>query len=253
MIKKYCLDGFLRQTSLLSALELENEKNPIISLIGAGGKTTTMKRLVKEYNQKKIPVIVTTTTHLMKEDQPWFLLEPSEEKAMEILDKYGKVWIGQLSKEGKMQCPDEVFLEKMMKKGYPVLIEADGARRLPLKVPAMHEPVYHSKTTHVLNLYGMDCIGKTLEDTCFRVDLAVNLLKKSGKDMVCPEDLSKLMLHRESGRKDVPLHAKYYVVLNKTDTVELEKTALEICKISKKKGFDKIIITGNSLDEMKEN
>lgn len=253
MIKKYYSNGFLQQTSLLSALELENEKNPVISLIGAGGKTTTMKRLVEEYNQKKIPVIVTTTTHLMKEDQPWFLLEPSEEKAMEILRKYGKVWLGQLSKEGKMQRPDEIFLEKMMKKGYPVLIEADGARCLPLKVPAMHEPVYHPKTTHVLNLYGMDCVGNTLDEVCFRTDLAVELLQKSVKDIVCPEDVSKLMLHEESGRKDVPVQARYYVVLNKTDTVELEKKALEICKISKKNGFDKIIITGNSLDELKEN
>ena len=44
-----------------------------------------------------------------------------------------------------------------------VLIEADGARRLPLKVPAEHEPVIPEMTTHVLSVYGLDSIGKRSE------------------------------------------------------------------------------------------
>ncbi len=250
MIKKYHLRKLSDQTSLLSALELQNEKSPVISLIGAGGKTTIMKRLVKEYNQKQIPVIVTTTTHLMKEDKPWFLLEPSEEKAMMLLKKYGKVWMGEISKEGKMQSPNEMFLKKMMKKGYPVLIEADGARRLPLKAPAQHEPVYHPETTHVLNLCGMDCIGKALEDTCFRAQIAADILGKNVKDAVSPQDISELLFHERGGKKDLPLHAKYYVVLNKTDTEALEEKAVEICRLSEKKGVVNIIVTGNSLNEI---
>lgn len=237
------------QSTLRKALELEEEKSPVISFIGAGGKTTTMKRLAQEYHDKNIPVIVTTTTHLKIEDSPWFLLEASEEKAMEILSKYGKVWIGELTKEGKMQGPKEEFLNQMMEKGYPVLIEADGSRRLPIKAPAEHEPVYHAKTTHVVNLYGMDCIGKTLEEVCFRPELAADILQKSVKDIIEPKDISKLMLQDKGGRKDLPLRAKYSVILNKTDTKELEKRALEICKQSRKKGVDNIIITGNESEK----
>lgn len=245
MIKKYCQKGCCKQTTLRKALKLEREKSPVISFIGAGGKTTTIKRLVKEYQDKKIPVVVTTTTHLKIEEKPWFLLEASKEKAMEILLKYGEVWIGEIAKEGKMQTPDEKFLEQVLEMGYPVLIEADGARRLPIKAPAIQEPVYHPKTTHVVNLYGMDSIGKTWEETCFRAELAANLLGKSVKDTVCPEDITKLILQEKGGKKDLPLQAEYFVILNKTDTRELEKLAVEICIQSKEKGFDNIIITGN--------
>ena len=44
-----------------------------------------------------------------------------------------------------------------------MLIEADGAKCLPLKVPAEHEPVILPETTHVLSLYGMDAVGGVME------------------------------------------------------------------------------------------
>lgn len=244
MIKEYCKDDCFKQSSLRKALGLVEKRNQVISFIGAGGKTTTMKRLAQEYNDQKIPVIVTTTTHLKIEDYPWFLLEASEEKAMEILSKYGKVWIGEVTKEGKMQRPKEEFLNQMMEKGYSVLIEADGSRRLPIKAPAEHEPVYHKKTTHVVNLYGMDCIGKTLEEACFRAERAADILKKSMRDIIEPEDIAKLMLHERGGKKDLPEQVTYSVILNKTDTKELERQALKICKQVKGNRIDNIIITG---------
>lgn len=244
MIKEYCKDDCFKQSSLRKALGLVEKRNQVISFIGAGGKTTTMKRLAQEYNDQKIPVIVTTTTHLKIEDYPWFLLEASEEKAMEILSKYGKVWIGEVTKEGKMQRPKEEFLNQMMEKGYPVLIEADGSRRLPIKAPAEHEPVYHKKTTHVVNLYGMDCIGKTLEEVCFRAERAADILKKSMRDIIEPGDIAKLMLHERGGKKDLPEQVTYSVILNKTDTKELERQALKICKQVKENRVDNIIITG---------
>ena len=79
----------------------------------------------------------------------------------------------------KLGCLPEMFLEQIWKMGIPVLIEADGARRLPLKVPAGHEPVIHPRTTHVLSVYGLDAVGAALKDVCFREELAEKLLNKS--------------------------------------------------------------------------
>ena len=62
-----------------------------------------------------------------------------------------------------MKLPDDGF-EKLMELAgkIPVLIEADGAKRRPLKVPAEHEPVIPEMTTHVLSVYGLDSIGKKI-------------------------------------------------------------------------------------------
>lgn len=63
--------------SLTQALKLEKEnlreRCPVISTVGAGGKTTTLHRLADEYVCVGVPVLVTTTTHIMKEDREWFL------------------------------------------------------------------------------------------------------------------------------------------------------------------------------------
>ena len=65
------------------ALEPEREtprvQRPVISAVGAGGKTTILHRLADEYVRAGIPVIVTTTTHILKEDRPYFLTGYSEE------------------------------------------------------------------------------------------------------------------------------------------------------------------------------
>ena len=52
------------------------------------------------------------------------------------------------------------------------LIEADGARRLPCKVPESWEPVIYQKSTRVLAVYGLDAVGKSFREACFRPGLA---------------------------------------------------------------------------------
>ena len=74
-------DGRLREVhSLRSAVGLCGIPSPVISAVGAGGKTSSIRCLAQEYVERGQRVIVLTTTHMTAEDRPWFLLEPSEEK-----------------------------------------------------------------------------------------------------------------------------------------------------------------------------
>lgn len=241
----------LRKTDTLrQALELEDEslrgQRPVVSAVGAGGKTTTLHRLAGEYVRERRPVIVTTTTHIRKEDSPWFLSGYSEEKTDRALETSYQAWVGEPAPEGKLGAlPEEAFLE-ILTRGVPVLIEADGAKRKPLKVPAAHEPVIPVCTTHVLSLYGLDGVGKTIKDTVFRPELARNILNKNTTECVTAQDIAMLASSERAGRKGCPKSALYTVVLNKADNERLLGTALEICRALEEKGVQRIVVTGRS-------
>ena len=60
---------------------LDLRRGEMISLIGAGGKTTTMFRLAKELREEGRKVLLTTTTQISKPSKPHvdrlFLVETS--------------------------------------------------------------------------------------------------------------------------------------------------------------------------------
>lgn len=237
------------------ALEPEGNSHrgqrPVISAVGAGGKTTTLHRLADEYVRAGIPVIVTTTTHIIHESRPYFLTEYSERAIREYLDKYGQVWLGQPAPGGKLKKLSNEQFDMLLKisKDIPVFIEADGAKRLPLKVPAEYEPVIPVRTTDVLSVYGLDSIGKKIGETVFRPELAEKLLNKKSTECVTAEDIVTLAASESAGRKGCPPYASYTVVLNKADTEAARNTAFQICRMLSQKHIRKIVVTGRPLEK----
>lgn len=237
-------DGRLCEvSSLRQAAGLTGIPSPVVSAAGAGGKTSAIRRLAQEYIESGQRVIVTTTTHMMVEDRPWFLLEPSAEKMGELLAAYGQAWVGTPAPGGKMQGVPCEFLDKIWKMGLPVLIEADGARKLPLKVPGEQEPVIRPETTHVLSVYGLDAVGQRMEDVCFRPERAAELLDKKITERVTAEDIAFLAASDRAGRKGCPPEAVYTVVLNKADDRKRRECALEICGLLCGKEIGNVIVS----------
>lgn len=237
-------DGRLCEvSSLRQAAGLTGIPSPVVSAAGAGGKTSAIRRLAQEYIESGQRVIVTTTTHMMVEDRPWFLLEPSAEKMGELLAAYGQAWVGTPAPGGKMQGVPCEFLDKIWKMGLPVLIEADGARKLPLKVPGEQEPVILPETTHVLSVYGLDAVGQRIEDICFRPERAEELLDKKITERVTAEDIAFLAASDRAGRKGCPPEAVYTVVLNKADDRKRRECALEICGLLCGKEIGNVIVS----------
>ena len=262
MIYIYSGNRLHETDSLRQALKLEKEElrgqRPVVSAVGAGGKTTMLHRLADEYVREGVPVLVTTTTHIMKEDREWFLSGFSEEKIEKQLKKAGQVWVGELIPGGKLgklsdhalakllkwEVPEQKDMDVESRRKVPVLIEADGAKRLPVKVPAEHEPVILSCTTHVLSVYGLDSVGQRIEDTVFRPELAEILLKKKRTECVTEEDIARLAASDLAGKKGCPETAVYTVVLNKADDEKHRKTALAICNLLEEKGIRQVIVAG---------
>ena len=275
MIWIYREDRLCKSSSLLDALALAPRSSsggqetppdgpagfPVVSAVGAGGKTTTLRRLAEELVQQGQQAVVTTTTRILEENKPYFfrgtpddgfLAGPLQMKEAvrtflrEIrrnLDSFGQVWTGMPVPRGKLGSLPEAFLEQLWTLGIPVLIEADGARKMPLKVPAGHEPVIHPRTTHVLSVYGLDAVGERLEDVCFRKELAEKILGKSGTERVTAGDIALLAASSRAGRKGCPEEAAYTVVLNKADDVRRREDAIAVCRELKNKGIPRVIVT----------
>lgn len=248
MIKSYIEGEWLEYNDLYQAIGLDQNVQSVVSLIGGGGKTTTMCRLQKEYEKAQIPTIVTTTTHIQWLDESWFLGEASIEKFHQLIKAHGKVWAGEPTPKGKLQSLPLEFLEKMIEEGYTIFIESDGARRLPCKAPGPNEPVFIEKTNVVLALYGMDAIGKKIEETCFRPEIVADILGKSAEERITPHDLAVLAVSERGGRKSVTESIDYQVILNKADSEDEQKAAKEIADELAQFGVKRIHMTSRLMD-----
>lgn len=244
------MDTICETKTLREAIQIMDEPVPVVSVTGAGGKTTTIHRLACEYVQENHAVVVMTTTHMMQEQHPWVCMveddresESVRKKMQELLKVYNQLWIGSPAREGKMSQPPEWCIKYIFEKKVPVLIEADGARRLPLKVPAGHEPVILPQTTHVLAVYGMDSIGRALGECCCRCELAEKMLGCDEGKKVTSEDIVFFAASEQGGRKGCPENAEYVVILNKADTEERRRRALEISRMLSHQGIHRIVIT----------
>ena len=161
----------------------------VISVVGAGGKTTLLHRLEDECVRKKQHVIITTTTKIMHENKPYFLEDTSIGKIKDTLGKFGRVWIGSRDLiSGKTAPPAKEILDEIFWWELPILVEADGAKRLPLKVPAEHEPVIPTESAGVKHISGAGG----------QLDFVLGAyLSKGGKSFIC---LSSTFFNKKTGQ-----------------------------------------------------
>ena len=108
----------------------------IISVIGAGGKTTLIHRLAKEYQRKGNSVLVTTTTHMFAEPGTDLSCDAFSVKGRLQKDHYCMAGRRCPKNSGKMQALPECTLKELLPYADIVLIEADGAKHHSLKYPS---------------------------------------------------------------------------------------------------------------------
>ena len=121
---------------------------------------------------------------------------------------------GSPAENGKLTQPPG--LSGWMAGADTVLLEADGAKHRPCKVPAAHEPVLLPESDIVLAVAGLSALGRPLAEVCFRLDAACTLLGVPPEASLTPERLAKLLASGAGGRKNVGTRA-FYVILNQAD------------------------------------
>lgn len=142
---------------------LDNGEPLLISLIGAGGKTSTLLWLAQAFYQQGKRVLFTTTTkmyrpaaanyHYLQLGAPPIANHPPAITA----------WFSQGSANGnKLAGPSAEQVDQIKQQGKfdVILVEADGARGLALKAPARHEPCIPSSSDCVIALTGGQMIDR---------------------------------------------------------------------------------------------
>ena len=236
MIKSYTNGEWKEPGSLCQAIGIFKENfHKTVSVVGGGGKTTVIRKIMDECRNAGIPCAVSTTTHIQKCDAGYFLGKPSVEMFRQIMIKYGVVWMGKETTDKKLTAFPDTYIKEISNEPGMLLLEADGAKRLPVKAPAEHEPVICAQTDIVLNVYGMSAVGKKLKDGCFRVKEMEQILGKTEEDILYPEDIVTLAVSQRAGRKCVADDMEYQVILNQVDTEEQKEMAVKIAEAIVKK------------------
>ena len=180
----------------------------VTALIGGGGKTTLMYTLAEELRRRGT-VIVTTSTHIQRPEGCRLVLTADTAAIAAALAAQGAVCVAGEGPEGQLTAPALPF-EALAALADFVLVEADGARRLPLKAHEAHEPVIPANAGQTIYVLGADGFGRPIGETCHRPERYAALCGASESDIVTPT-LAAAVLRSEG-------YDRSRVFINKVET-----------------------------------
>ncbi len=246
--------------NLINALRLNKQnKNPVISIVGAGGKTTALFQLARQIQSqvtgRKSQVVVTTTTHLA----PWqikfadYHIVPKNIDDLKNMPADGIILITGDGNDTKVNAPNSETLIWLraycQEKNIPLLIEADGSRQRPLKSPAEHEPPIPEFSNFVIYVVGLSSIGKQLNnENVHRPEIFSQLTKLELNQNITPESIVNALTHPQGGLKNIPSDAKKIVLLNQADTPELKSIGGNMAK-KLLNHFDSVVVGSLQQDD----
>jgi probable selenium-dependent hydroxylase accessory protein YqeC len=219
----------------------------VISLVGAGGKTTLMYRLAKELFLNGKRVVTTTTTKILepKPEETNFLFVDSDEMGIkdfvwQHLDQYRHLTVArERLGSGKLKgvSPDLVNELWSLDKIDTIIVEADGAAGRPVKAPREWEPVIPAATTLVVAILGVDGVGRELnEENAFHADGISKITGIATGKRLSVDGMALLMTHAGGILKGAPSSSRVVAFLNKVDSPDRAGKAKRIAeKIFEKK------------------
>ena len=190
----------------------------VTALIGGGGKTTLLYALAEELRGRG-RVIVCTSTHIRMPEQ--YPLMTGDAEALRVaLDKENVVCAGTPAEDGKLTAPAASFEELSALADY-VLLEADGAKGLPLKAHAGHEPVIPANAQRVVLVVGADGFGKPIDKVCHRPALYAERAGAPIDAVVTPKIAARLIAAEGYGDR---------VYINKVESADDYAAAEELAR-----------------------
>jgi len=234
--------------SLKNALSLSN--GGVISLVGAGGKTSLMFRMAQALSNGNETVLTTTTTRIMtpeKGQSPQVVLADRAsliiEKSADWLKDHRHLTVAPTGgSDGKKLVGlkpgviDELWQTGRFKW---IVVEADGARRKWIKAPAAHEPVIPASTRQVIGVIGVRAIGKPLSSRwVFRPERYAAITGLKSGAMITTASVATSILDPEGIMKGAPSRADRYVFLNLAGNMRLAACGRKLAHLLCRKGVD---------------
>lgn len=207
-------------------------RGDVISIVGAGGKTSAMFRLAGELSSDGWRVVTTTTTMIRRRERSeQTILEPERRaligKAQAALETHNHVTLVSAFREadGKLIGVEPSVVDELI--GLPqvdvVIVEADGAKGRSLKAPASYEPVIPSSTTILVPVAGVDAVGRRLDETIVhRPEIVSRVAATQLGQVITPQALSAVLVHPHGGLKNAPHDARVMPLLNKVRAGQMD-------------------------------
>ena len=198
----------------------------LIAVTGGGGKTSLMFFLARrlcENDAEDRRVITGTTTKICKpllSETKELLIGPYDIKRIEAaLSRTHHVTVGGYVKDGKMFgfAPDVFDLLLRSNVADFIVVEADGARKLPFKVYESHEPVVPPASSLQIVVVGAEVFVQPLsKENTFRFDL---LKERHGvsEGEIPVGTIIDILDDPSEYLKSSPAKAKRLLVVNKCD------------------------------------
>lgn len=202
----------------------------VVSIVGAGGKKSTLYALASELERAvvtatvRIPLfddrvdrleVIGDPTHLVRTNDAWPLgLVPGSDGDRERYLGYDCETIDALASSTDV----------------PILIKADGARTRWLKAPNEEEPQIPSATDLVIPVVSARIVGEPLDtELVHRPERVAAITERSIGESIRIEDVVTTLTHDRGGLKDVPADARVVPLINMVDDDDdLATTAREI-------------------------
>jgi probable selenium-dependent hydroxylase accessory protein YqeC len=197
---------------------------PLISLVGAGGKTTTMYTLASELAGKNKRVITTTTTNIYfprPGETDTFIVAAETPVLIKMVQaawkQHRRITVASkmlgAGKVGALE-PGQPY-ELLTKSGAnAVIVETDGARHRTIKAPAAHEPVVPPQTNIALLLMSAEAINQPLNsEVAHRPERIATVLDIQQGDILTPALIATLMTSEQGALKAIPADAQIYLLI----------------------------------------
>ena len=228
-------------------------RGEMVSLIGAGGKTTNLFRLAKELRDQGCKVLVTTTKKIFKPAKPHIDRLFLVDDVQALLDVCAGIAAPTIisagcgvNQEGKLLGMPTQWLDRLNLDGAfdAILVEADGAASRLLKIPADGEPVIPESCQSTVWIVAIKILGKPITDQWVHGSArARELLGLLAEARVSEEILLQLLQHKDGCLKGIPPASRKLALINQADSPAEMAAAQVLGAKLQKLNFDKVVIT----------
>lgn len=228
--------------TLTDALGLAGAR--MVSLVGAGGKTSLMFALAREGVAAGERVLVSTTTKIASDEAvgPWPAFAAADAPAIlrharaRLGADGGAViaYSGEIGDGLRLAGFGPPVFHELLHDGYfrRMVIEADGAARKPLKAAADYEPVVPAESDALIMVAGLNGLGRPLDEAnLFRPEIWARLTGQAPGAPVSARALARMAVIEDGLAKGCPPRARRILFLNRAHTPERQAEARLIAQL----------------------
>ena len=185
---------------LVDRLGLGNRE--LVAIVGAGGKSTILDRIGREWAASGAAVIVTTTTKMGADQATEPSVFSSDPRAIiDAVEPGTSLFVAAARDEEKVTglTPDVVTAVHASPNVDAVVVEADGARSRLIKAPASHEPVVPAGSTTVIVVASLAALGRPIDEVAHRPERLARIVGASPSAELTPRHMVEILTHPDGG------------------------------------------------------